>query len=128
MLELIVANAASNATATEVSITSIIELLLNNPKLAISMGLQLMMGLALGYVMSRVIKYVIALVLVLVAGVFLNVWSLGGTTEDLIAIFNKNLLAYKDVILSFLKTLGVLMVGPITVGFFIGLILGWMKR
>jgi len=119
---------ASSMFLPEVPVTSIIELLLNNPKLAISVGLQLVMGLALGYVMSRVIKYVIAMVLVLVAGVLLNVWSLGGTTEDLIAVFSENLLAYKDVILSFLKTLGVLVVGPITLGFFLGLIVGWIKR
>jgi len=128
VLESTIVSMASSMFLPEVPVTSIIELLLNNPKLAISVGLQLVMGLALGYVMSRVIKYVIAMVLVLVAGVLLNVWSLGGTTEDLIAVFSENLLAYKDVILSFLKTLGVLVVGPITLGFFLGLIVGWIKR
>ncbi len=110
------------------TLNGIINLISSNPKIMLSVLVQFAMGLGLGYYMARVIKYVIALILVLIAGAILNVWSMGGSLEKVISSYGESLFKYKDVILSLIKSVGILTVGPITAGFFVGLIVGWAKK
>ena len=107
---------------------NIIGVVSSNPKVAIAILLQFVMGLLLGYYMARVVKYVVALVIVVVAGALLNAWSIGGSIEDILRKYGTALLQYKDVLLSLLKGLGLLTAGPLAAGFFIGLIVGWARK
>jgi len=108
--------------------TQLIDLIASEPRVAIAVAIQILMGLALGYIMVKVFKYVIAFIIVLIIGSLLNVWSLGNNTEDILSRFSSEIVVYKDVIMNIITTLGVLLVGPITVGFFLGLLIGWMKK
>lgn len=105
----------------------IINLVFSDPKVAFAVMVQVLMGVALGYYMSKVIKYFIALIAVIVIGVMLNVWSLGGSLEDILARFGFQAMQLRDVVLGFLGTLGLLTVGPVTLGFVIGLLIAWTR-
>ncbi len=108
--------------------TDLIDIALSNPKVAAAIGIQLIMGMLLGYIMAKVFKYIIAFIAVLIVGSLLNVWSLGQNTEDILSFVGPDLLQYKDVVMKLISALGVLLVGPVTVGFFIGLLVGWIKK
>lgn len=108
--------------------TDLIDIALSNPKVAAAIGIQLIMGMLLGYILAKVFKYILAFIAVLIVGSLLNVWSLGQNTEDILSFVGPDLLQYKDVVMKLISTLGVLLVGPVTIGFFIGLLVGWVKK
>ncbi|RLG84556.1 MAG: hypothetical protein DRO40_00740 [Thermoprotei archaeon] len=101
--------------------------LLSDPKILVATIIQILMGIGLGYYMVKVIKYFIALILVIGAGVILNVWSLGGSLEEVLARYGSEALKLKDVFMSLLTTLGIMTVGPIALGFLIGVIIALRK-
>lgn len=119
---------AVNATTTTFRVEDLVTLITTNPKLAIAVIVQIIMGLALGYIMAKVAKYVLAFIGVLVVGAVLNVWSLGGSVEEVLARFGAEAMRLKDMFMSFLTTLGILTVGPVSLGFVIGLIIGLVKK
>jgi len=86
------------------------------------------MGIALGYIMAKMAKYIIAFIAILIIGAVLNVWSLGGSIQGFLEKLGITAMEFKNVILGFLGTLGLLMVGPVTLGFLIGIIIGLMKK
>lgn len=117
-----------NATDTVFSVTDIVDVVMSNPKIAIAIGIEVILGAGLGYIMAKMAKYVLAFIALLIVGAVLNVWSLGGSIEDFLVKIGITASQFKDIILGFISTLGLLMVGPVTLGFFIGLIIGLLKK
>lgn len=116
---------AATATQTGANATlGIVDLITSNPKVAISIGIQIILGVALGYTMVKVIKYIAAFIGVIIIGAILNVWSLGGSIEDFIANFGQQAQEVKNFAVNLIKILGILSVGPVTLGFVIGLLIG----
>jgi len=98
--------------------------LLSQPQTLVVVLVQFLLGLGLGYVSVKALKYVLAFIAILVLGTFLSVWSLGtAPLEALKSLGNIAALA-KDVAVM----LGLMTVGPISVGFILGVILGLMKK
>lgn len=118
-----------NVTTTTIPLyQQLFELVTSDPKVAFAVIVQILMGIALGYYMAKVIKYFLALIGVIIIGVILNVWSLGGSIEDALTNLGIQALELKDVVFNFLSMLGVLTVGPITLGFVIGLIIASSRK
>jgi uncharacterized membrane protein (Fun14 family) len=127
-LAALIAEALATNTTTQANTTiGLIDLITSNPKVATAIGIQIVLGIALGYVMVKVLKYIIAFIGVLVVGAVLNVWSLGGSIEDFIANFGKQAEEAKDLIINLIKILGILSVGPLTLGFVLGILIGILK-
>ena len=100
---------------------------MSNPKVATAVLIQIVLGFGLGYIMAKAFKYIVGFIIILFAGAVLNVWSLGSSLQGLYT--NTTLIKeYSKYAMSFLKLLGILMVGPVTLGFFLGLIVGWLKK
>ncbi|MGC8564577.1 MAG: hypothetical protein ACP5LZ_06810 [Fervidicoccaceae archaeon] len=112
-------------TATLGNISSI-DLLTSNPKLLISIGIQLILGILLGYILAKAFKYIIAFILVLIAGIVLNVWSLSGSGDYFQKITGSK--EYLQYFIELAKLMSVLLVGPVMAGFVIGLIIGWLHK
>ncbi len=110
-----------------IDVGSLVNLVTSNPKIAASMILQIIMGFALGYIMAKAFKYIIGFIVILIAGSVLNVWSLGSSSGEVLGNFT-GLKEYGQYLVGFLKMLSILLVGPITLGFFLGLIVGWLKK
>ncbi|RLE55802.1 MAG: hypothetical protein DRJ40_07210 [Thermoprotei archaeon] len=101
---------------------------LTNPRVVIVALIQFALGFALGYLMVRVAKYLLALIAIFVLGTVLNVWSLGGSVEQVLKELGLYAVKVKDVVLRFLHVLGLLVVGPLTLGFLVGLLVGVLRR
>ncbi len=119
---------AVNATNETVSVGDFLFTALSNPRVAVAIVVEVALGAALGYIMAKMAKYIFAFIALLVIGAVLNVWSLGGSVEDFLSKLGTSASKLKDIVLGFINTLGLLMVGPVTLGFFIGLILGILKK
>jgi len=124
----IVAQAANTTTAAgNMTTLNLIDLITSNPKVAAAVGIQILLGAALGYTMIKVLKYIAAFIGVLVIGAVLNVWSIGGSIEDIIARFGGEASQIKDLMINLIETLGVLTVGPVSLGFVIGILVGLLR-
>ena len=113
---------------SNISLNDIVAMALSNPKVAIAIVVEIVLGAALGYVMARMARYILAFIALLVIGAVLNVWSLGGSIEDFLVKMGVTAARFKDVVLGFINTLGLLMVGPVSLGFFIGLTIGLLRK
>jgi len=111
-----------------VSVEDIISEALKNPKILIALIIQFALGLGLGYVSVKALKYILAFIGILVLGSVLSVWSLGGSVEDFIANLGVQAQQLLPVIKNFLTTLGLLTVGPVSIGFIIGILLALVKK
>lgn len=118
----------STGNVTTAVLSDFIHAALSNPQVAIAIVIEIIMGIALGYVMAKMAKYIVAFIVILIIGAVLNVWSLGGSIQDFLTKLGMTAVEFKNVILGFLGTLGLLMVGPVTLGFLIGIVIGLMKK
>ncbi len=100
----------------------------SNPYVAVSLIIQVLLGFALGYFSVKVFKYILAFIGILVLGSFLNAWSLGGSIEETIYKYYEGFKDLIPVIKNLLITLGILTVGPVSIGFILGLIVGFMRK
>ncbi len=118
----------NTGNVTSAMLSDFIHAALTNPQVAIAIIIEIIMGIALGYIMAKMAKYIIAFIAILIIGAVLNVWSLGGSIQGFLEKLGITAMEFKNVILGFLGTLGLLMVGPVTLGFLIGIIIGLMKK
>ncbi len=115
--------------------TNITELVANmtaaatsNPYVAIALAIQFGLGFALGYVAGRAAKYILAFIGILTLGAFLNVWSLGYSVEDLVKTFGEKAAELRDTAMWFLQTMGLMTLGPTSLGFIVGLLVAFLRR
>ena len=116
---------ASNGTS---SLPPFIEEALSNPKVLIAIVIQFLLGLGLGYLSIKIIKYMLALIGIVILGAVLSVWSLGGSINDFLFKMGIESQKLMPVMMGVITTLGILTVGPVAVGFFIGLIIAAVKK
>ncbi len=114
-----------NAT---VSVADLLVMASSNPKVAVAVAVQVVMGFALGYYMAKIAKYLLALIAVLAIGAILNVWSLGGSVEDFLSRVGAEAMKLKEPIMNLITVLGILTVGPLALGFLLGLALGLTRK
>jgi len=111
-----------------VQLPEFISAALSNPKVLVAVLIQFLLGLGLGYFSVKVIKYVLALIGILVLGSILSVWSLGGSIEDFLAKVGVEAQKLFPLVQSIMATLGILTVGPVAIGFILGIIAGSVKK
>jgi uncharacterized membrane protein (Fun14 family) len=98
--------------------------LLSNTKVLATIAVQFLLGLGLGYISVKALKYVLAFIAILVLGSFLSVWSLGGSVEETLSVFGELAGTMKNLLL----LLGIMTVGPVSVGFIVGVLLGILRK
>lgn len=86
--------------------------------------IQFLLGLGLGYVAVKVLKYILAFIAILVLGTSLSVWSLGESIENTLSTFGELANAAKD----FITILGLMTVGPVSIGFIVGALIGLLRK
>lgn len=101
---------------------------LQNPTVLAVLAIQFLLGVGLGYIAVKALKYVIAFIVILVLGVILNVWSLGFSIESLTSELGEHAAQAKDLLFSMAGTLGLLTVGPVAVGFLVGVLISWLRK
>jgi len=86
--------------------------------------LQFILGVGLGYVSVKAFKYVIAFIVLLLLGALLSLWSISEQAYALMSELGD--LARR--LMGLLVALGILTVGPLSVGFLIGALLALVKK
>jgi len=104
-------------------VSDLIMLFLRPQTLVVTL-VQFLLGLGLGYVSVKALKYILAFIAILVLGAFLSVWSLGTTPLEVFQSLGSAASLVKD----FAMALGLMTIGPVSVGFIVGAILGLMKK
>lgn len=113
-------------TEAETDLGALLSTLISNPTSLAIFLIQLVLGLALGYFSVKVIKYIIALIGIIVIGVVLNIWQLGGIEEFVNRVGLEWSKVY-SVIKTILAAFGIMTVLPVTIGFFLGIIIALKK-
>lgn len=109
---------------SELTIGELLTQLLSQPSTLVVMLIQFLMGLALGYISMRVLKYVLAFIAILALGTFLSVWSLGMTPAEVFSTLGLATEAVKRLA----TVLGILTVGPVSIGFIVGVVIGLLRK
>jgi len=117
-----------SAQGTDMAIGDALSVILSNNKILVATLLQFLMGLGLGYYFAKAVKYLIALILIIIAGALLNIWSFGGSIDNILTKYVSNIAQYRDEVLTLLKIFGAMLVGPILIGFIIGVIIGLTRK
>ncbi len=113
-----------SVTITPPSINEMLASALSDPQTAIVIAIQFFLGLALGYISIKAIKYILAFIAILILGTFLSVWSLGTSTAEVFRTISNVI----EVAKSFAIMLGLLTIGPISIGFIIGAVVALIKK
>lgn len=106
------------------TVGELIAKLLSQPSTAVVMLIQFLLGLALGYISVKVLKYILAFIAIIALGTFLSIWSLGMTPTEVFSTLGIAAEAAKRLA----TVLGILTVGPVSIGFIIGIVIGLLKR
>lgn len=101
-----------------------LSLLLSQPHVLVAMAIQFLLGLALGFVSVKALKYILAFIAILVLGTFLSIWSLGLTPAQVLQTLGSAI----HVARNFAVILGLMNIGPVSVGFIVGAVIGLMKK
>ncbi len=118
----------TTATNTTPALTNLISSMASNPYVAASIIIQLVLGIALGYISVKVLKYILAFIGILVLGAVLNIWSFGGSIENTLKSYYQQFQQMEPMLKKMMATLGLLTVGPVSIGYIIGLIIGIVKK
>ncbi|BEP17932.1 hypothetical protein PYJP_12840 [Pyrofollis japonicus] len=121
-------HAEATNTTTNTTVTDIVAKAMSNPKVAIATLIQFLLGFALGYYSVKIARYLLAWIGVIILGSLLSVWSLGGSAEDILTKIGAEAKKVLPIVKDFLAALGILTVGPVAVGFILGLIVGFTRK
>jgi len=107
--------------------TNFINIVSTNPAALVAVIIQFLMGFAVGYFGAKALKYIVAFILVLFIGSALSVWSLKGSVESIMEVFGQ-LKEVASAVYGLLTTLGIMTVGPITLGFILGALVALLRK
>jgi hypothetical protein len=120
---------AAATNTTNPVIYSLVSSLSKNPYVAASVIIQLVLGIALGYVSVKALKYVLSFIGILVLGGLLNVWSFSsGSVEETLKQYYQQLEQVMPLLKNLAATIGLLTIGPVSIGYFIGVLIGLSRR
>lgn len=105
-------------------LSDVLHILASNPQGYLVMAVQFLLGLALGYVAVKALKYIVALFAILALGSFLSVWSLGGSPQEAL----RNLGMTWELLKSVATLIGLMTLGPVAVGFIVGVVVALIRR
>ena len=112
----------------QVNLTDLISEALKNPRVLVVVVIQFLMGLGLGYFSFKVWKYLIALIAIIVLGNVLTIWSLGSSPESFLGQLYETFKQFLPNLIAFIQLLGIMTVGPVTIGFIVGIILAIIRK
>jgi len=112
----------------QVNLSDLITEALKNPRVLVVVVIQFLMGLGLGYFSFKVWKYLLALIAIIILGNVLAIWSLGSSPESFLGQLYESFKQFLPNIISFIQLLGIMTIGPVTIGFIVGIILAIIRK
>ncbi|MGC9134256.1 hypothetical protein [Caldisphaera sp.] len=118
----------STITITNASLSQMFINAMHNPYELATILIEFVLGLGLGYVSVKILKYIIAFIIIVIIGVILNAWSFGGSLSNTLSTLQTEAVNLEPVVRNLMLTLGLFTVGPILLGFIIGILIGLYKH
>ncbi len=112
----------------QINLSDLITEALKNPRVLVVVVIQFLMGLGLGYFSFKVWKYLLALIAIIILGNVLAIWSLGSSPESFLGQLYESFKQFLPNIISFIQLLGIMTIGPVTIGFIVGIILAIIRK
>ncbi len=128
MVKLVIIDILSTITITNASLSQMFINALHNPYELATILIEFVLGLGLGYVSVKILKYIIAFIIIVIIGVILNAWSFGGSLSNTLSTLQTEAVNLEPVVRNLMLTLGLFTVGPILLGFIIGILIGLYKH
>lgn len=116
------------AQTQQIQISDLIAEAIKNPRTLIAMVIQFVMGLGLGYFSAKVVKYLVALILIFILGSILSIWSIGTSPETFLGQLYEVFRQFQPQIMALLQLLGIMTVGPVMLGFIVGIIIAIVRK
>jgi hypothetical protein len=116
------------STPGNTTLGEIISTAVGNPKMAITILIEFILGVALGYVGVKALRYILAFIGILALGSILSAWSLGGNMEDIAKKLGVELKQLLPVLKQFVLAIGATIVGPASIGVIVGIILAMVRK
>jgi len=128
VVSLMIMDIFSTITITNASLSQMFVNALHNPYELITILIEFLLGLGLGYVSVKILKYIIAFIIIVIIGVILNVWSFGGSLSNTLSTLQTEAVSIEPVFRNLMLTLGLFTIGPILLGFIIGILIGLARH
>lgn len=128
MVSLMIMDIFSTITTTNASLSQMFVNALHSPYELITILIEFLLGLGLGYVSVKILKYIIAFIIIVIIGVILNVWSFGGSLSNTLSTLQTEAVSIEPVFRNLMLTLGLFTIGPILLGFIIGILIGLARH
>lgn len=128
MVSLMIMDIFSTITITNASLSQMFVNALHSPYELITILIEFLLGLGLGYVSVKILKYIIAFIIIVIIGVILNVWSFGGSLSNTLSTLQTEAVSIEPVFRNLMLTLGLFTIGPILLGFIIGILIGLARH
>jgi hypothetical protein len=128
MVKLVIIDILSTITITNASLSQMFINAMHNPYELATILIEFVLGLGLGYVSVKILKYIIAFIIIVIIGVILNAWSFGGSLSNTLSTLQTEAVNLEPVVRNLMLTLGLFTVGPILLGFIIGILIGLYKH
>ncbi len=118
----------TGGTGENTTLQEVVSVAVSNPKMALTILIEFILGVALGYVGVKAMRYIFAFIGILILGSILSAWSLGGNLEDIAAKLGVELKQLLPLLKQFVITIGATIVGPASIGVIVGVILAMVKK
>lgn len=118
----------TSGTGENTTLQEVVSVAVSNPKMALTILIEFLLGVALGYVGVKAMRYIFAFIGILILGSILSAWSLGGNLEDIAAKLGVELKQLLPLLKQFVITIGATIVGPASIGVIVGVILAMVKK
>lgn len=118
----------TGGTGENTTLQEVVSVAVSNPKMALTILIEFLLGVALGYVGVKAMRYIFAFIGILILGSILSAWSLGGNLEDIAAKLGVELKQLLPLLKQFVITIGATIVGPASIGVIVGVILAMVKK
>ncbi len=128
MLMLAVEEAVNATAGGGAGFAELLATVASNPTAAMALLVQFLLGFAAGYYMAKIARYIVALVAVFILGALIGAWGVSGTVDDALRRLGRAVAESKDAIMSILQVFGFVLVGPTALGFFVGLLVGVVRK
>lgn len=120
---------AGNTTSTgNTTLGQVVSAAVSNPRMAFTILVEFILGVALGYVGVKAVRYLLAFIGILILGSMMSAWSLGGNLESISKQLGVQLKEFLPLLKQLAITLGATIVGPASLGVIVGIILALVKK
>lgn len=109
---------------TPPNIGEILTGILSDPRSAIVVLVQFFLGVALGYISVKALKYILAFIAILILGSLLSIWTLETSTAEVLKVIRDVI----GVVRNLAVVLGLLAIGPISIGFIVGVVAALLRK